>query len=455
MVIQPHRIALPLGRLLWLLALAAPLAPTPANALPSYARQTGQPCASCHMGFPELTPFGRLFKLNGYTMGGGTSELPPLAAMVQPAFTHTSKDQPDGAAPHFGPDDNLALQQSSLFYGGAIDSEIGLGAFAQATYDSASRRLAWDNTDIRLAHNTDVFGANVTYGLTLNNNPSVQDLWNTTPAWGFPFTSSSLAPSPAASTLIEGTLAQTVAGLGAYGMWDNRVYAELSLYHQLPIRTQTTLGVDATGQNTVDGLAPYWRLVLNDDWDQNSIAVGTFGMTAGRNPQRMSNVGTDRLTDLGVDAQYQFVGERDGISLQTSWIHESQDWSASRALGLAENAHDTLKSFHAKASYLYENTYGATVGYFKIQGSRDTALYAADPIGGSASGSPGSDGWIFEADYMPFNNGGPGVWPWFNVRFSLQYTAYMKFNGSTDDYDGAGRNASDNNTLLLLAWIAF
>jgi hypothetical protein len=43
----------------------------PANALPSYARQTGQQCAACHNGFPELTPYGRLFKLNGYTFTGG------------------------------------------------------------------------------------------------------------------------------------------------------------------------------------------------------------------------------------------------------------------------------------------------------------------------------------------------------------------------------------------------
>ena len=39
----------------------------PAEALPSYARQTGQPCATCHTAFPELTPYGRQFKIGGYT----------------------------------------------------------------------------------------------------------------------------------------------------------------------------------------------------------------------------------------------------------------------------------------------------------------------------------------------------------------------------------------------------
>ena len=43
----------------------------PAKALPSYARQTGQPCGTCHTDFAGLTPYGRLFKLGGYTAGGG------------------------------------------------------------------------------------------------------------------------------------------------------------------------------------------------------------------------------------------------------------------------------------------------------------------------------------------------------------------------------------------------
>ena len=43
----------------------------PANALPSFARQTGQPCGTCHTDYPGLTPYGRLFKLGGYTAGGG------------------------------------------------------------------------------------------------------------------------------------------------------------------------------------------------------------------------------------------------------------------------------------------------------------------------------------------------------------------------------------------------
>ena len=40
--------------------------------------------------------------------------------MLQPTFTHTQAGQEGGAAPHFGPNNNVAMQQVSLFTGGRI-----------------------------------------------------------------------------------------------------------------------------------------------------------------------------------------------------------------------------------------------------------------------------------------------------------------------------------------------
>src|SRR5882757_3818619 len=51
---------------------------TPAQALPSFVRQTGQPCGTCHTDFPALTPYGRRFKLLGYTTGGGKFRTTPF-----------------------------------------------------------------------------------------------------------------------------------------------------------------------------------------------------------------------------------------------------------------------------------------------------------------------------------------------------------------------------------------
>ena len=422
-----------------------------AQALPSFARQTGQQCAACHNGFPELTPYGRLFKLNGYTFGGGTSDLPPLAAMTVESFTHTQAPQLPGAATHYGPNNNFAAEFGSIFYGGAIASNLGIGAFAQVTYDHIGQSLAWDNTDIRWAHTTTIDDAETVFGVSLNNNPTVTDLWNSTPAWGYPFQTSGLAPTPAAATLIEGGLAGQVIGTDAYAYWNRLVYAEVGGYHTLTQGLDKVVGEAATGSSSTDGIAPYWRLAVEPKWGRNSWEVGTFGFRAEMDPGRVTSSGTDNYTDLGFDTQYQFLTDLHSISVQASAIHESQGLNASHAMGNATNAHEDLNSYHIKTSYYYDQTYGATIGYFRVDGSSDAGLYSAT----SANNSPDSAGWIGEIDYMPFNRGGPEFWPWMNLKLGAQYVYYTKFDGGTTNYDGAGHNANDNNTLYLFAWLAF
>ena len=49
--------------------------------------------------------------------------------------------------------------------------------------------------------------------------------------------------------------------------------------------------------------------------------------------------------------------------------------------------------------------------------------------------------------YVPSGKFGSWFPTWFNARQSLQYTTYNKFDGTSVD-------ASDNNTLVLLLWLA-
>jgi hypothetical protein len=415
----------------------------PVQALPSYARQTGQECAACHNGFPELTPYGRLFKLNGYTFGGGTSDYPPLAVMILGSLTHTQDDQPGGAAPHFGPNNNVALDQASLFYGGAIAPN--LGAFAQVTFDGVGRVISWDNVDIRYARTANLFDAETVFGVSVNNNPTVQDVWNTTPAWSFPFVSSALAPSPAAATMIEGGFAQQVTGVTTYAYWDRLIYLEAGGYGTLSPKTQSALGAFSPGNSSINGIAPYWRAAVQHDWERNSFEAGLFGMTASITPQRLTGFGADRLTDIGFDSQYQFLADRDSFSVQASAILENQNLGASSALGLSSNGHNTLRSYHVKATYFYDQTYGATLGAFHVEGTPDATLYA----NASGTNNPYSTGIIGELDYIPFNHGGPAFWPWANLKLGIQYIYYPEFNGMT------GHAATSNNTLYVFAWLAF
>ena len=88
------------------------------------------------------------------------------------------------------------------------------------TYESQGDHFSMDNTDIRYANKTKLGGKELVYGLDLNNNPTLDDLWNSTPAWGYPWVASDVAPTPAAAAIINGTLAQDVAGFGGYTMWD-------------------------------------------------------------------------------------------------------------------------------------------------------------------------------------------------------------------------------------------
>ena len=87
-------------------------------------------------------------------------------------------------------------QQLSLFAATAISDRMGI--FSQLTYSDQSATISIDNVDLRFATHKTIGNRDVLVGLTLHNNPTVQDVWNTTPAWGYPFNSSAVAPTPAA-----------------------------------------------------------------------------------------------------------------------------------------------------------------------------------------------------------------------------------------------------------------
>ncbi len=436
-------------------------------AVPSFARQTGMACTGCHTAFPQLGPFGRAFKLSGYTLSSEQSELPPLAVMMQgaPGFTHTQKAQPKADVPSgFSGNDNFSLNQISFFYAGRLfgpyaerlvgKSWAGLlnsiGVFAQGTWDGVARQWSWDNMEVRAAKGMTIANTGVILGAYVNNNPTLQDLWNTTPAWGFPFADSNLAPSPAASPLISGGLAQQVIGFGGYSMINNLLYVDAGAYGSLPAHVQKSLGVDPTGETQLDNLAPYWRVAIEKNRESHSLEFGTFGLAAQTFPGRKRSAGHDSLTDVGLDSQYQYLSTPHDITILTNWIHEDQRLHASRRLGVSGNSSNTLWTASIAGSYLFDKTYGFDIQYFRIGGSKDATLY------GSRNGSPNTDRWVFQLDYLPFNkSGGPHFWPASNVKISLEYTLYPQFNGTHRNFDGSGRNAYDNNTLYLSAWIDF
>jgi hypothetical protein len=465
-------------------ALAALAASLQAHAVPAFNRQTGQNCVACHAGgqYPDLTPYGRLFKLTGYTIGERALPLAMMAvASVNKTRSTTSPDPAFDPVAGFPKDGNLILSTGSIFLAGKIANNFG--AFVQVTYNNydqeSSTGASWsghtssDNLDIRYADRFISPGQDLIIGATLNNNPGVQDPWNSHPAWGYNVVPGSTGP--AATPIVAGGLAQNVAGLGGYLFWNRTIYAELTGY-------RTANGIwsfMSQGFNTkrgdmqiVQGTNPYWRLALSHDWGAHSAMIGTYGMTAKVYPDATDPTGsTSRYRDSAIDAQYQYILDPHAITMTATYAREKVDYADSLAnqphpldpdgtLGLPfTNASDTLRMFRAKASYVYEARYGGSLSYVDVSGSTNAALQtsAYDPtnpgmlldgsqgVVGSLAGNPGTRAWTVEASWRPTQN----------IRTGIQYTAFSKFNGGSSNYDGFGRNARDNDTVFFYVWVAY
>ena len=427
-----------------------------ARRIPSFSRQTKLACNVCHTGFPQLTPFGRLFKLNGYTMTGlpmitaqkdsasrmdlSLSPIAPISLMAIVSATNVSTPVPGT----LGTTAEMP-QQLSLFAGAAISPSMGM--FTQLTYEASSGTIGIDNVDLRYARHYQLAEKDAIFGLTLNNNPTVQDVWNTTPAWGYPFVSAAVAPSPAAATVVEGAFAQSVLGVGAYTMFNNAVYAEFSGYVAAP--QGHVLPLDSTASNTPRAVSPYWRVAYQHDLGPSTyLMAGTFGLSTSVYPTGVQGA-TNHYTDLGFDAQLERkIGDGSLIGRAT-YITEKQQLPAFLAAvpAAAANAENTLNTYKVNFSWVPSQTHSMSIGYFGISGTTDNLAYSSAPVSGSVNGSPNSSGEVFEVTANP----------WLNVRLGAQYIAYQKFNGGTTSYDvsAGGRSAKNNNTLYLYLWLAY
>jgi hypothetical protein len=446
------------------------LTPTTANATPGFARQTGLSCQACHTVFPELTPFGRKFKLNAYVFTNvkqltpigeqgqrtlALSELPPLSVMLQASNTWLGKAIPDSnpEVQSLSERNTTQFPQAlSLFYTGKIADE--LGAFLQLNWEPPSDAVGIDNSDVRFANHAafDSIGlSDFIYGLTLNNNPTSQDVWNSTPAWGYPYIFTNAGVPPAAQPLLDGQLSQEAAGLSAYTFLLDHLYLEAGAYRsaQTSFTNATTGGpgpLDSTAPEfRISGpAAPYWRVAWEQDWGNNSLEFGTYGMWAPTHPNGVGENGPrNYYTDVAIDAQYQYVTDNNIVSLATTWIHELRKFNN---VSMAANKFNTLNTVRFTGSYFFRRWIGGSVQFFSTSGSSDPVMYGSGiAVLGSASGNPATRGATIELDVLP----------WLNTKLGVQYTPYWKFNGASNNYDGFGRSASNNNIVYIFLWTAF
>lgn len=447
---------LPQSMLLAAVLLIGMLFTQSAQALPSFARQTGMACAMCHtQAFgPNLTSYGRQFKLNGYTWGSNESILSRFGGMAMGSFTNTKKDNPELgnravdpalANRHFNANNNLAMDEASVFFGGRVFKKMG--AFVQLTYDGVGSAFALDNTDIRVADEQDWLGQNFVYGVSFNNNPTTQDLWNTTPAWGFPYVGSPLANGPNAGPAISAFETQ-LGGATLYTMINDLLFLEAGAYTNFAKGVQKGMGYRDTIK--IDGGAPYWRIALQKEWQGHYVSLGQFGFRVNNLPDPLAST-SDRYTDLGLDFNYQYLANPKHIyEFKASYIREQQELFASFP-GSATFQNQQLDFLGLNAMYTYDQTYSVALGFNRTSGNRDAVWN-----GYSLNGRPNSEYFTAELDYIPFGKtAGSNPATYMNLRFAAQYVAYTQFDGADNNYAGPGTSGSDNNTLYFNSWVSF
>jgi hypothetical protein len=428
-----------------------------AKSLPAFAAQTGQRCQACHVGgnWPELTPWGRFFKLTGYTVGKSawSSETGfdhvPAGVFGQAGITWGKQPNDSQGNPVFVDNGQLELTEVTGYIAGKITDFAGV--FLE--YSRANNFPGWSSgSDLMDARAISWFHPGdheLLLGVTVNDDPTVQDVWNTVPAWTFPYYSSPVAPGPPANPLIGG-LANQVAGVGVYAWLDRKVYAEISAY-------RTALGFwrwmswgqswnQPGGTTYVDGYNPYWRLNYSDQDGPHAWMIGTFGLQANVFPNNLQPTGTtDRFTDVGFDAQYQYLADLDKFTVRATYIHEKQNWNASFPLGNTANPTDTVTQFTISGTW-WRDQWGLSAAYFQNNGSDDANLYGVfTPSGSLVSASPNTNGYVLELDYLLTQN----------IKVMAQYTGYRKFNGLSSNIDGIGRSASDNSSFFLNLMVAY
>jgi hypothetical protein len=366
------------------------------------------------------------FKIGGYTETDGKEGKIPVSGMAIGSFTRTKADGEPGDG-GVKANNNLRLDEAALFYAGRITNSIG--AFAELGYDGIDRSVALGGVDVRFARAVKMGDREATLGISFNNKPTIQDPFNTLPAWSFPFVSSPVAAGTGEATSFIGDgLSERVLGATGYVHYGN-VYGELGSYGSLSPSVQSKLGHGRDYQRMKFGNNAYWRLAWMQDLKTQAYHVGVFGLSANVQPDRTVASAKDRYRDIGIDASYQFLGTREHVvTVNGSHLRER--------LTNVDGERSRLRETRLNASYYYQQTWGGSLGHFSTTGSDPTAA---------------TNGQMLQLDWTPWGKESasqPASLGWANLRLGFQYWNYNKFSGTR-----AG--AKDHNTAYLFGWLSF
>jgi len=136
---------------------------------------------------------------------------------------------------------------------------------------------------------------------------------------------------------------------------------------------------------------------------------------------------------------------QEGHSFAKRHLYRENSNLASSANTVRHRRRASPEHLYANAEFHFGNRYTARSVGLLLRALPILAVSATVPVTGNFNGDPRSAGYIANFSY----------WPWQNLQLAAQYTAYTRFNGGSTNYDGAGRNASANNTVYLDAKFVF
>ena len=226
-------------------------------------------------------------------------------------------------------------QDISLFLSGAWTSNVG--SFLQVTYDAQGDHFSMDNTDIRFANKTKLGGKELVYGLDLNNNPTVEDLWNSTPAWGFPWVASDVAPTPTARPPSSMVLWRRMLQDSAATPCGTAICTRTATLYRSEHIGGTQPNPGRGFSYNIHGVAPYWRVAWQQLTAKTQYEIGTYGMHMRSTPNQIVDANgvtgpEDAYTDFAFDTQIdRTLFRTDVLSFRGTYIRENADLLASVA----------------------------------------------------------------------------------------------------------------------------
>ena len=459
--------------LLSLLCIVSMVLPESAQAIPSYARQTGFACDICHTVYPHLTPFGREFKTHGYVMdtaecvevkgsekmcGVDINKIPMISARIVSMWSNQAGGDhvvPRGittAGQGFisfpsGYNDtetfNL-VKDSSIYFGGKIAPNMG--TFLEFTgIDDEGGSLGLGAVDFAItAPDTTLGSKPFIYGIRGVDSVFTGDPSNSLGMWGL---TSQLMGMSTHNTLYDPNRAM-VEGGEIYGMWgsfnDGGLFGTIGVYH--PTGTQTAgtyVQGNLAGMNGTPGTLhtstfdeavrlAYYFPKYGDLYAQigASTYFGKEGMIAPSTATIANPNYTDSYYNYGIDLQIQYIGDENLAELFAIYQNQNdnnfygQDMYSGTDYG-ADGASVQRNGLGIVADYYYKRTYGIYAKYLYQDSGKVKDIDVVGTIIGLS--------W----------------YPWENVQLMIEQALFSKYNPGLAQYADTSLPASDFNVTSI------